>query len=328
MTEMARLTTTALLTLMKLKGVGRVKALRAMPTAMTETDSGSCLDALEDVMARAGFPPVGPTDLLEAWKMSERELERGRQTGVRAIPYHEAKYPARLRKMRAPPAVLFVKGSIEGLDARRSLAVAGTREPTPFGERVARRSGRTAAEMGFVVVSGLALGCATLAHEGCLRARGIGVAVLAHGLDMVYPAINGGLSERLLENGGCLVSEYPVGARPTRPAFVDRDRIQSGLSDGVLVIETDVNGGTMHTARFARNQDRKLACIEHPPDRSREKAGGNLKLIGDGVARPIRNREDLTDFLKSLKPEAVGESRMRTDRRANGMRRSFDFSGS
>ena len=147
----------------------------------------------------------------------------------------------------------------------------------------------------------------TYAHEGCLEAQGIGVAVLAHGLDMVYPAANRGLAERLLDRGGCLASEYPVGTTPVRSAFAERDRIQSGLSDGVLVIETDVRGGTMHTVRFARDQGRALACIEHPQRyRSEDETRGNRKLIEEGSARPIPDGDSLTDFLNGLKPLAAG----------------------
>ena len=308
MTETASLTAISLLALMKLKRVGRVKALKIVDRAMNETGSESCREALICRMVDADLPHVRASEVSDAWMKSEEQLERGLEAGVQAIAFHDAEFPARLRDMRDPPPVLFVKGRTEGLHATRSLAVVGTREPTSFGREVAQRSGHRAAEAGYVVVSGLAHGCDTHAHEGCLEAQGIGVAVLAHGLDKVYPAANRGLAERLLDNGGCLTSEYPVGTAPIRSAFAERDRIQSGLSDGVLVIETDVRGGTMHTVRFARDQGRVLACIEHPERfHSEDKTRGNRMLVEEACARPIADGEALTAFLNGLKPVTAEE---------------------
>ena len=194
--------------------------------------------------------------------------------------------------------------------ATASLAVVGTREPTKQGEEAAHRTARAAAEAGFAVVSGLARGCDTRAHEGCLGAGGVGVAVLAHGLDMVYPAENRDLAERLIKQGGCLVSEYPVGAKPAGPAFVERDRIQSGLSEAVLVIETGTRGGTMHTVKFARRQKRQIACIDYAEGRffSGTNAEGNRRLLEDETVRPIRDGRTFTRFLNDLKSTVSGKS--------------------
>ena len=297
-----------LLALMKLKGIGRVKALTIIDGQINETGFESCREALMHRMAGAQLAHVGLSEISDAWMKSEEQLTRGGEFGVQAISFHDDMYPARLRETPDPPAVLFVTGSVSALHAPKSLAIVGTREPTPFGKEVAQRSGRTAAEVGYVIVSGLARGCDTHAHEGCLESGGTGVAVLAHGLDRVYPAANRGLAERLLECGGCLTSEYPVGIRPARSAFAERDRIQSGLSDGVLVIETDVRGGTMHTVRFARDQRRALACIDHPEKHCwEEKTRGNRMLIAEGRARPIPDGDALAGFLNGLKPVIVAE---------------------
>ena len=136
---------------------------------------------------------------------------------------------------------------------------------------------------------------------GCLSKDGTGVAVLAHGLDRVYPARNRDLADRLLESGGCWASEYPVGIQPARAAFVDRDRIQSGLADGVLVVETDLNGGTMHTVRYCQQQRRRLACIDHPERwRHHPPARGNRRLLEMVDAVPIADAEDLARFFGAL----------------------------
>ena len=288
--------TIGLAALLMLKGVGRRAALRIISSPL---QVGSAREHLVE-LARAA--KVSDLDVAGAWSKAEDNLDRSLESGINAFSFHDEGYPERLRHMPDPPAILYVKGDTSGLHSAHSIAVIGTREPTAYGEKVARRSAGTATEQGFVVVSGLAHGCDTLGHEGCLDHNGVGVAVMAHGLDKVYPAANRGLASRLLEAGGCLVSEYPLGMTPMRTAFAERDRIQSGLSDAVLVIETDVKGGTMHTVRFSREQKRALACIDHPESwRHEPKTQGNQMLIADGWAVPILDGEALLSFLNSVK---------------------------
>lgn len=288
----------ALLALMGLRGVGRRGALRI---AEAPPEAGESAAYRDRILENAEKARLSVADLRDAWDRATEKVTASEEAGHAVLSVYDKRYPIRLSKIGDPPAVLFAKGDLNVLEADRLVAVVGTREPTAFGEKVARRTGRTAAEVGFVVVSGLAHGCDTLAHEGCLDTHGIGVAVMAHGLDKVYPAANRGLAERLLAGGGCLVSEYAIGATPMRTAFAERDRIQSGLSDGVFVVETDVKGGTMHTVRFAREQGRGLACVEHPERlRSEDKTKGNQVLIADKWAYPVPDGEALLGFLRTL----------------------------
>ena len=149
-----------------------------------------------------------------------------------------------------------------------------------------------------MVVSGLALGCDTAAHEGCVQSRGITVAVLAHRVDYVYLATNRKLASSIIDGSGALVSEYAPGTKPRSSYFVERDRVQSAFSLGVIIVETDVEGGTMHTAGFAVKQKRRLACLVHPPKfASAEKARGNQKLIKEADAFPLEKKEDLDAFI-------------------------------
>lgn len=325
-TTSVSLTAVALLALMRLKGVGRVRALQIVDRPMSGTDFGNCREILMSRLASAYPRPVPRSEICDAWMKSEEQLDRAGAIGVQVISFHDEAYPERLREIPDPPAVLFVKGDLRALHAIKGLAIVGTREPTSFGREVAQRSGRATAEAGYMVVSGLAHGCDTHAHEGCLEARGTGVAVLAHGLDKVYPAANRGLAERLLEYGGCLTSEYPVGAAPARSAFAERDRIQSGLADGVLVIETDVEGGTMHTVRFAGDQRRPLACIDHPKRFfSEDKTKGNRKLIDEGRASPIPDGAALIGFLNDLQSVTSAEPHLVSREEIDSPQRSFAF---
>jgi len=291
----------ALMALMKLKGVGRRGALRLLLRTPERFDaSGLC----EIVRSTRSLSELSG-QVRDSWSRAADQLHGYADMGIYSLGFFDDAYPVKLRAIPDPPAVLFVKGSIAGLHTPHAIAVVGTREPTAYGAKVARRSAASASEAGFVIVSGLALGCDTAGHEGCLDVRGTGVVVLAQGLDRVYPAANRELAERLLEGGGCLVSEYPIGVAPTRSAFVERDRIQSGLSDAVLVIETDVVGGTMHTVRFSQEQGRSLACIQHPVQwQSEAKTRGNQKLIAAGEAVPIADGEALSAFLTDLKTKA------------------------
>jgi DNA processing protein len=228
-------------------------------------------------------------------------MEEAARVGINVLTMFDDAFPALLRDIPDPPILLFVKGSVKALRGLPTVAVIGTREPTEYGERSAQKLGKRFAERGFVVVSGLAKGCDAFAHEGCVEAGGIGVAVLAHGLDTVYPAENRPLAERLLASGGCLVSEYPLGMRAHRSHFVERDRLQSGLSRGVVVVETDVKGGTMHTVGFAQEQHRCLACVAHPPKYlDQPKVQGNQHLLKRGEAVPLADASDLDRFASAL----------------------------
>ena len=309
LTETVSSTAVALLAMLRLKGVGRRTALAIVDGPLGGTDPKNCCEALMLRLAEGRLDRISVGEFYEAWRKSEELVHRGRDIGVQTVSFHDPGYPARLRGIPDPPAVLFVRGDADGLHANKSLAVVGTREPTSYGRTVALRSARNATKAGYVIVSGLARGCDAFAHEGCLEAGGIGVAVLAHGLDKVYPAANRGLAERLLENGGCLASEYPVGTAPIRAAFAERDRLQSGLSCAILVIETAVRGGTMHTVRFARKQGRPVACVDHPEQLfTEDKVGGNQQLIRDGYASPIADVRGLNDFLASLRLEPPVDS--------------------
>ena len=326
LTETVSSTAVALLAMMRLKGIGRRKALAIVDGPLGGTDPKNCCEALMPRLAGGRLDRISVGEFHEAWRESEELVHRGRDIGVQAVSFHDTGYPARLRRIPDPPAVLFVRGDADGLHAEKGLAVVGTREPTSYGRTVALRSARNAVKAGYVIVSGLARGCDAFAHEGCLEAGGIGVAVLAHGLDKVYPAANRGLADRLLESGGCLASEYPVGTAPVRAAFAERDRLQSGLSDAVLVIETAVRGGTMHTVRFAREQGRPIACVDHPERLFNEdKVRGNQQLIRDGHASPIADVSGLNDFLEGLRPDPPADSGTEPTQEADKGQQTFVF---
>jgi DNA processing protein len=244
------------------------------------------------------------SEFINEYNKGELIFEESKRNNIYVITIADSAYPKRLKVIPNPPLVLFIKGNIECINSTRSVAIIGTRKPTEYGKKLARRLGEYFAKSNYVVVSGLAEGCDTEAHLGCLSKKGQTVAVLAHGLDTIYPSINKDLANDILKYNGCLVSEYPFGVRARPSYFVDRDRIQSGLSDGVLVVETGINSGTMHTVKFCREQKRILACYKHPDKyRNEPSIMGNLKLLNeDAIA--IEDQNSLTEFIRKMSLES------------------------
>jgi DNA processing protein len=211
--------------------------------------------------------------------------------GVHRLTLRAAAYPERLRDIPTPPEELFYIGAdpSEWL-GRPKVAIVGSRGVTPYGGQVTERLSRELAERGVVIISGLALGVDGIAHTACLNASGITVAVLGNGLDKVYPARHTQLAQRLLDQGGTILSEYPEGT-PSYPGnFVARNRIVAGLADALLITEAAVNSGTLHTARFALEQGREVLAV--PGNITSPHSAGTNNLIKAG-AHPATSVEDI-----------------------------------
>lgn len=225
------------------------------------------------------------------WNRAQEIIKLSQQHDIQIISKESVYYPNCLSKISDPPVLLHVKGNIDILK-KDCIAIVGTRKPTEFGRNQAKEIGENYAKEGYVVVSGLAEGIDSAAHKGALEAKGLTIGVLAHGLDMIYPANNKQLAETILNNNGALISEYPLGTRIFRSYFVDRDRIQSGLSLGVFVIETGIKGGTMHTVRFCEKQNRVLIVLQHPINLlEKSKPCGNTQLIAEKRANIVYENE-------------------------------------
>jgi len=216
--------------------------------------------------------------------------------------------PPQICRISNPPLLLFVEGSTDPL-FQKGIAVIGAREATDYAKKVGRKMSATLAESGWCIFSGLAEGCDTVGHQGALDVDGKTVAILAHGFGKIYPASNKGLAVEIVEKGGCLVSEYPPGTPASRGSFVQRDRLQSGLSQAIIVLETDIKGGTMHTVGFAVEEGRPIATLNHPAELLDEpKTQGNQLLIRDGRAVSISNKQDLIDFVAGINPSKIVEA--------------------
>lgn len=291
-----------ILTLLFAPRIGAKYTMRVLKmSTQAGSDAKDLLQTLEQVKAQYPRMPLPTQEELAAARAKGFEvLKKCRAMRVSVIGWDNTDYPTRLRTIPDPPPLLYVKGTVNALNRPIALAVVGTRTASDYGMRVARRLGEVLAENHVVVVSGLALGCDTAVHKGCLDAGGCTVAVLAHGLDSVYPKRNSELADRIASSSGALVSEHPPGTPPRRRYFVARNRLQSGLSDAVIVVETDVKGGAMHTTRFCLEQGRFLAAYSYRDNLRYVSAQGNEFLIEKGNAVPLHDVNDIIRLLNRV----------------------------
>ncbi len=222
----------------------------------------------------------------------EAELERVEQAGFQVVTWESAQYPRRLSEIASPPPMLYVWGDLRAED-RLAVAIVGTRRPTPYGMAVAREVAAAMAVHGVTVVSGLARGIDRAAHEAALEAGGRTLAVLGSGLDEVYPPEHRGLAQRIAAQGA-VVSDYPLGTRPEAGNFPPRNRIISGLSLAVVVVEAGASSGALITAHFAAEQGRDVLAV--PGNITSRASRGCNRLIRDG-AMPLTSVDDLLEVL-------------------------------
>ena len=211
--------------------------------------------------------------------------------GVRIFCVDDADYPSRLREIPNPPSFLFVRGTMPLL--HKTLGVVGTRGMTDYGRMATEKLVGDLTRNGFTIVSGLALGVDACAHAVTLKNKGPTVAVLGCGVDCIYPVENSNLADRILLSGGAIVSEHPFGTPALRHHFPLRNRIISGLSKGVLIIEGGVKSGALITARYALEQGREVFAV--PNDITKRDLSGTNHLIRRGEAKLVEKAEDILD---------------------------------
>lgn len=217
-----------------------------------------------------------------------RQLE---QAGIAVARRGETGYPEHLADLPDAPDLLFVRGVLPPVPG---VSVVGTRRCTSYGRRIAGEYGQAIADAGWVLVSGLARGVDGAAHLGTISAGGVGVAVLGSGIDVMYPREHADLARRLLEGGGAVISESPPGTPPEAWRFPPRNRIISGLSAAVVVVEATVKGGALITAEAALRHGRQVFAV--PGDIGRASSAGCNLLIRDG-AFPVHDPDDLIESL-------------------------------
>ena len=222
---------------------------------------------------------------------------------INIISYLDEEYPAKLKQIPDPPIFLYAKGNISTLNLK-CWAVVGTRKASKLGLDWSRQISQLLVSKDIGVVSGLAFGIDTAAHEGALSKDGKTIAVLANGLDEIQPRKNKDLAEKIIENDGLLMSTQPPKSQVRNIDFARRNRIQSGLSECSIIVESGFEGGTIHHGNFALEQGHPLYCVL--PDESTKgfnefNTGGAIRFLDERKAKIIANREDLEKVLDSSK---------------------------
>ncbi len=226
-------------------------------------------------------------------ELAREEIARAAGVGVVVISMDDPSYPSRLKEIYDPPLVLYVRGEAEVL-TRPGLAMVGTRHPTPYGSGMAERLACDLAAQGLVIISGMARGVDTAAHRGAIAAKGTTIAVFGTGVDEIYPKENSRLSEQILALGGALISEFRLGTFAAPQNFPIRNRILSGMSCGVLVVEAAEYSGTRITARCALEQNRDVFAV--PGNVTNKNSWGPNTLIKQG-AKLVATWEDVWEDL-------------------------------
>lgn len=282
------------LTLQLAQGIGPKRARAIMETY---PDGEALFKERPDVA-----PPHWPSP--HEWKIHQQEasklLERHEASNIRSLSVFHSDYPEALRQIPDAPVILFVKGAYRASEAR-SIAVVGTRDPTPMGMANTRHMVEGLAPYACTIVSGLARGIDAQAHERALHVGLPTWAVLAHGLHTIYPKENQALAERILGNGGAWFSEWPIGTAPTPGAYPRRNRMIAGLSQGTLVIEAAIKSGAGITAHLAHQYDRGVYAL---PGRLQDlRSQGCLDLLQREVARLILHPKHLAEDMGWEQPQ-------------------------
>ncbi len=289
------------LTLKMIPGVGTTLFIRLLSRFGTPADVlGASEAALSEV--------VGPklAERIRAYRGVvdvDRQLMQLSQYGASLLTMDEPTYPLRLAEIYDPPLVLFTRGNLVEAD-HQAVALVGTRKPTAYGARMARNLAYELASRGITVVSGMAEGIDTAAHEGAMEAGGRTIAVLGCGVDIVYPPSNVALMHRIIQQGA-VVSSFEMGVKPSKGHFPFRNRIISGLSMGTVVVEAPIGSGALITARNAAEQGREVYAV--PGEAGAYNSRGPHALIREGA----KLVETAQDILVELDIEAANRQPMR-----------------
>lgn len=305
--------TEIIIKLLQIPGIGNRIAEKVIQNLLNEKiyDDSHLIDFI-NMYNRTGViklnKKITEEHIEKAIEKAEEIIDKSSKLGIKIISKFDDNFPVLLKKLvdsngkDISPIILNYKGDISKLNKyqKKSIAIIGTRQPTQEGVEACRYYSKYFAEKGYNIVSGLALGCDTIAHQGALSVHGMTTAILAHGLQMISPRANEQLSKQILDNGGVLLSEYFVGSPAYTTYFVERDRLQAGLSLATIVIQAGVKSGTMYAARTAINNDRILACVRYKDEtlRNSENVQGNNLLINQG-AYNLRKVEDFESFIET-----------------------------
>ena len=306
-----------IIALQSFKGIGSKTLLKVgnhiEDNEVTISSLADLANVLQTLKIKVNKENISVGMLEDAMLLAHRTIDINAREGIGITTYYEDNFPAILRETineegkLDPPVILYYKGDLS-VCQMPGLAIIGTREITEFGISAGKYLAQEFAKRGFCIVSGLAIGSDTIGHKGALAVGGKTIAFLAHGLDTIYPPENTDLAQQIVDNGGLLLSEYPIGMSVNKYNLVARDRLQAGMSLATLVIQTGEHGGTMHAANTTLKALKPLYTIrfQNPKHNEHEKSLGNSLLVKKG-AKYITGSDNLDviahDILNHMKPK-------------------------
>ncbi|MEC8653058.1 MAG: DNA-processing protein DprA [Planctomycetota bacterium] len=295
---------------------------RVIPALLQHGVDPAAVLAARPVVPRS-VPPAAAARLLsgDLPERAAQTLGRAEAAGVAVLTRAHPRWPRGLARLATPPLVLFARGSLEALDRAPAAAVVGSRTPTPYGVDAAAQVASALAESGATLWSGLARGVDAAAHRACLQAGVPTVAVLAGGLDEVYPPEHDALAEQISTAGGCLLSELPLGRRARRGHFLRRNRLLATAPPAVIVVEGSLTSGALHTARFAAEAGVDVHCLPGPW--LSERSQGCHRLIHEG-ATIIESVEALLQGVGLASPGAAEALALALDAGERAVLRQLD----
>lgn len=239
--------------------------------------------------------------ILERAQKIEETIKNKLTEKIYPICYKDQYWPKNLNIIKDEPVLLWGKGDIRKLNGKVNVAVIGTRNPGKYAIEMEKRIIDILVKNNCNIISGLALGCDTVAHDETVKHNGTTGAILPSGVDNPKPKTNSNLSEEIIKSGGFLLSEYPLGHMPEKKNFIERDRIVAALSDFVIVIECGENSGTMHTVNYAIEYNKPVFAVMPPKKDFSGDFSGNKKIINDKKATPIKDKEIILNKIYEIK---------------------------
>lgn len=277
-----------LLVISKIPFVGKA-SLNTIASQITDWDL-----PLQDLASKyfGGIPRVSSTEVFKEYiSWADKMVSIAEEAGDFIISQQDEAYSKLLLNTRDAPAFLYCRGNMELLN-KPCIAIIGTREPSEDGKVICERVTKWFTEQDWVVVSGLALGVDTIAHSSCIKNSGKTIVVYGNNLNKIYPAENVELVNEVLSTDGLLISEYPYDSKPHRSQFVERDRIQAGLSAGVVLVQSDLTGGSMHASKSILKYDRYLIVLNQSKtdiNQKIRKIEANIFLLNESFEQ-IKNK--------------------------------------
>jgi DNA processing protein len=297
-----------ILTLLNTIGIGKGTVKKVLDFKNLPTRTIEMVEFLEELKITNSRIKVPTLNQIEkGQEIANEVIYNSEKLGIKILSPFDHDFPERYKNIPNGPVLIHVLGNTRCLNELNSVAIIGTRDPSDYGISIGRRYSKLFAENGINVISGLAKGCDTTAHEGCIEGGGKTIAILAGGLEKIYPKENHLLADRIIEAQGALISEYQIGTASLPNYFVERDRLQSGLSKALVVVETDIKGGSMHTVKFAKEQSVPV-YFDYTNNETRlnvPKFQGNISMIENNKALPIRNKEDLNALINNILSNTV-----------------------